>query len=71
MPPIKSNVFYQLLQEFASKAPPQPTSPNVQIQKVAAPTDPVTLRDSVQATAGATRPFCFAVAQFAASEMGT
>lgn len=64
--------YFSLLQQFNQKAEQQPTGDNVQIQKVAAPTDSATANDlnTVTFTVGA-RPALFGVAKFAQSEFGS
>ena len=67
-----SGAYFRLLQQFDQKAQQQPADANVQIQKVAAPTDATTLDDGNAATftVGA-RPFLYGVARYGQAEYGS
>lgn len=67
----RANVYFQQLEQFNQKANPQPTSENVQIQKVAAPTDNATLTDSGVTATRSTRPFTYGTAKYGQAEYGS
>lgn|GEM_PF-6602365 len=64
--------YFRLLQQFDQKAQQQPTSDNVQIQKVAVPTDSVTLDDGDTVTwSVGGRPALYGQAKYGQAEYGS
>lgn len=66
-----SGEYFKLLSQFDAKAEQQPLSPNVQIQKVASPTDSASVSDTggVTATVG-TPPAHYGVSRYATAGYG-